>query len=132
MKIAVASDDGTHVTGHAGRAAGFVVAEFEGKTLKNREYRTSPFPGHAHAEHHHEGDHNHELSGGQMEKHAGIRAALSGCDALICGGMGHRLMTDLREGGIEVLLTSEQLVDVALQAWSVGTLVVSGEGFCRH
>lgn len=132
MTIAIASDDGIHVAGHAGRAAGFVVAEFEGQTLKQSAFRTSPFPGHAHAEHRHGDEHNHEVSSVQQEKHAGIRSLLAGCEVLICGGMGHRLMTDLREGGIAVLLTTEHTVEDALEAWRGGKLAVSTDGFCMH
>ena len=51
---------------------------------------------------------------------------------MICGGMGHRLMTDLMESGIEVLLTSEHTVQAALDAFKAGTLAPSTRGFCQH
>jgi predicted Fe-Mo cluster-binding NifX family protein len=152
MRVAVASDDGIHVAAHAGRTRGYVIAEFENDQLVRSEYCTSSVSGHVggghrHGTHAHEhGDparrhehgcghqHHHEHGAASMhaEKHAGIRAALTGCDVLISGGMGHRLMSDLREVGIDVLLTRETLVQEALKSWKAGARTVSESDFCRH
>ncbi|MCZ7557266.1 MAG: NifB/NifX family molybdenum-iron cluster-binding protein [Bacteroidia bacterium] len=151
MKIAIASDDGIHVAGHAGRSEGFVVMEYDGHAVTQREYRTSPMPGHVHAGEHHPDAHGHHhahadtVSGSQhmhrhggdfsdahAQKHARIRAALAGCDILICGGMGHRLQTDLHQAGITVRLTTLGNVEDAFQAWRDGRLEEQLQGFCRH
>jgi predicted Fe-Mo cluster-binding NifX family protein len=151
MKIAIASDDGIHVVGHAGRSEGFVVMEYDGHSVTHREYRKSPMPGHVHAgERHHASHgehHSHADAGGPQQhthrhgvdftdahaqKHAGIRTALAGCELLICGGMGQRLQTDLLDAGIAVRLTTARSVEEAFQAWRDGLLEDQVQGFCRH
>ena len=122
MKIAIASDDRKTISSHFGRTKGFVIFEVEGKKIKGQEYRLNTFTGHARGlEGRHEANH-----------HGPILDALSDCKVVISRGMGRRIYNDLKEAGIEVLITEEMDVEKALDLYLSGKLVDKPEMGCDH
>jgi predicted Fe-Mo cluster-binding NifX family protein len=123
MKIAIASDDEKTISSHFGRTRGFVIFEVEGKEVKNREYRSNTFTGHARGL---------EGAGHEIDRHGPILSALSDCKAVISHGMGRRIYDDLKGVGIEVFITDETEVKKALDLYLNGTLIDRPEHGCSH
>ena len=127
-KIAVATDDGKNVAGHAGRCRGFLVFEAEGQDIKVKRLIDNPNTRHWDA-----------LRTGQEHEHghgdhATLTEALGGCKAVITGGMGPRLVRDFEARGIACLFTEERDADKAVGSYLAGQLAstnVSSCG-CRH
>jgi len=107
MKIAVASDDGTTISHHFGRAMGFVVFDVEGNEVKGREYRQS------------KGKHSGEC--GSCD-HATMIDNIKDCKYVICYGMGRRIYDDLLQARVTPIVTEEELVDRALERFVSGAL----------
>jgi predicted Fe-Mo cluster-binding NifX family protein len=130
MKIAVAVGNDGGMSSHFGRSAGFVVFGVENGAIASREVRENRHTvfaqgqcngadaePHAHGEAHH--------------GHADILSLLRDCDVVICAGMGWRAATDLRDNGIQPVLTGSVMpAEEAVAAHLAGTLK-SGESFCR-
>ncbi len=129
MKIAVASSDGAAISSHFGQSRCFIVFDVADGKVAGREVRANTFTAHAKGEctgsadgaHHH--DHAHS--------HAEVVAALEGCDAVLCGGMGWRAAEDLKAAGIRPLVVADGYTpETAVRAFLDGTLQVAA-GFCR-
>lgn len=129
MKIAVASSDGSAISSHFGQSRCFLVFDAADGKVAGREVRDNTFTAHAKGEctggadaaHHH--DHAHS--------HAEVVAALEGCDAVLCGGMGWRAAEALQGAGIRPLVVADGYTpETAVQALLDGSLKVAA-GFCR-
>jgi predicted Fe-Mo cluster-binding NifX family protein len=90
MRIAVTSDDGIHVTGHAGHCRRFWVCTVEDGEMRDRAL-VELAPGQSFH------DSNHELPG-----------PLAGVTMLVTGGMGAGLRARLGEIGV-VVLSADQV-----------------------
>lgn len=126
MKIAVATDDFTTVTGHIGRCNGFIIYEIENDKILNRVEKENTFTNHHHGQHqhgHHEENHSHA--------HSNLVEALKGCSHLICTAAGWRAVEDLKQNNIEIVFTDESIADVAAMKLSKGELIINEEGICR-
>ena len=123
MKIAIASDDEKIISSHFGRTKGFVIFEVEGKTVKNREYRSNTFTGHARGL---------EDAGHELDRHTPILNALKDCKVVISKGMGRRIYDDLKGIGVEVFVTDETDVNKALDLYLCGELIDKPEMGCSH
>lgn len=123
MKIAIASDDGKHITSHIGSAKGFVIVKIEEKAIQGQEYRPNIFTGHArgleHAPHEH-------------DRHGPLLNALKDCQVVISRGMGKRIYDDLRNAGFEVLMTEETDFQKMLELYMNGKLIHHPELRCAH
>lgn len=122
MKIAIASDDGKFISSHFGRAEGFVIFEIQDRQVKFSEFRPNSFTGNALGM---EG-----LQGG--DKHKIIIEALKDCDVVISKGMGRRLYEDLKEAGINAIITEEDSVEKALELYMEGILTNHPDKGCHH
>lgn len=128
MRIAVLSDDGTSVAAHGGRAGGCVICDADEKSAVHVEYRQiqrdgETCDGHVHGDHHeHHGGHSHDT----------ILSLVADCDIVIGGGIGWRLQGDLRERGIEVVLTDEIDAATAAQKFAMGELIAIEGRSCGH
>ncbi len=121
-KIAVATDNGTHVTGHIGRCRAFMIFEIDGDNIIHTEMRENVFthhrmPGHEpnNGEHHHGEDH-------EMHSHTGLINGLRDCGYLISQGGGWRVVEDLRNNNIEPLFTDVEQMDEVVNKFIKGEL----------
>ncbi len=117
MKIAVASDDGTTISHHFGRALGFVVFDLEGNELSGREHRQN------------KGKHSGDC--GSCD-HATMIGNISDCKYVICYGMGRRIYDDLLQAKITPIVTEEELVDKAVERFLSGALEDRPEKLHEH
>jgi len=110
-RIAIATSDGVHIAEHLARSTGWIVLDMEGggvlsRTLRSRESDT-------------------------CGNHATFVDMLTGCDAVICGGIGASAASDLAAAGIKALVVTQPLtIEQALKAWQAGTLATTEERVC--
>lgn len=123
MKIAIVSDDEKTIADHFGRTRGFLVCDVDAGKVKHREYRLNTFTGHARGME--DADHG-------ADRHGPILAALKDCAAVISHGMGRRIYDDLRQAGIESIITDETDAEQALQLYLKGDLKDRPELGCQH
>ena len=130
MKIAVPTNDGASISGHFGRSAAFLIFEVESGQIRRRETKPNQ------AQHSHEqASCGHGPTAGEPHSHAGIVASLTGCDVVICGGMGRQAAEALKAGGITVVVTTATgPADETVGAYLSGSLPRGGEVLChcRH
>jgi predicted Fe-Mo cluster-binding NifX family protein len=127
MRIAVPTNDGTSISAHFGRSAAFLVYEIENGQIKSCELRTNA------AQHSNAQSSCGDGSGQhQPHSHAEIVSSLSGCDVVICAGMGWRAAEALKSSGIAPVLASVPgSPEEAVSAYLKGELAGGNEGFCR-
>lgn len=124
-KIAIASDDQTHIAGHFGRTKGFLTYETNGNQIVKKDYVENNFTGHAQG-HHHDHQHDHEHS------HSGILQALKDCKVVISRGMGRRLLEDFEVNGKEVYVTNTAFAEEAVEQYLKGELAHDPSKTCQH
>ncbi len=127
MKIGVPTNDGVSISEHFGRSAAFLIYEIENGQIKAVEMRAN-------------GEHQSRLPGtcahasgeSGSHSHAGILAALDGCDAVICAGMGARAAEALREAKVRVIMAAAPgRGEDAVVAYLRGELKTTDAAFCR-
>jgi predicted Fe-Mo cluster-binding NifX family protein/acyl-coenzyme A thioesterase PaaI-like protein len=127
MTIAVPTNDGTSISAHFGRSAAFLIFETENGQIKSRELKTNGAK-HAQAQ----GTCAHHSAGSQPPSHAGILAALAGCEVVICAGMGSRAAEALKAGGVtQIVVTAPGSAEEAVTAYLAGKLTTKEAAFCR-
>ena len=112
-RIAIATTDGVSVCDHLARAAAFIVVEVNSGLPGARVTRAR----------------GTEACG----NHATFVEMLTGCDAVICGGIGQGAVVSLASHGIRALVSPAAAgtsIDDALQAWIDGRLATSDERVC--
>ncbi len=114
-KIAIATEDGVHVSAHFGRAPYFQVLTIENGKIVAREQRAKAHHQGAHHEHHEHG--GHAAHANDMLK--GVRD----CEAIIAGGMGNPAYTSIQAAHLTPILTDLRDVDQVAHAYATGTLV---------
>ncbi len=127
MKVAIVTDDGTHVHSHFGQAPYYEVVTIEDSQVVARERRNKP----AHSGHHEHGgqEHHHAC----REAHAGDMASvIADCQILLARGMGQPAFRRLQAVGIQPYLIAEQTIDEAVQAYLQGGLQNRPERIHRH
>lgn len=111
-KIAIATEDGVHVSAHFGRAPYFQVVTIEDGKIVASERREKA---------HHQGGH-HEHAGN--DTHAGgMVGVVRDCVAIIAGGMGSPAYAAIQSAGLTPILTDERDIEQAAKAYASGTLV---------
>ncbi len=126
MKIAVASEDQLHVSGHLGRCRGFMIFDIDNNEIKNKEYRENTFTNHMM----NKGVHNH--GEGHGHGHGRLVAALSDCESLIFSSGGSRVIADLESANIKPVLTDEPIAEDAVNKFLNNELVIKEESGCSH
>ena len=126
MKVAIPTDDKVNISGHFGRTLGFKIYEIENSKVINSEHRTNTFTGHA------QGHHQEKHHGGDHQSHGGILQNLNDCDVVIAGGMGRRLFDDFSNNNMQVFITSEPVIDKAIELFLSGTLDSNSDTCCSH
>jgi predicted Fe-Mo cluster-binding NifX family protein len=128
-KIAVASNDGTRVTGHIGRCKLFVIFTIDDSKIVNKEIRENVFT--HHRQHRHNEEHHHGEGHSHRHGHSGLIEALSDCKVLIFQSGGWRIIDDLKQNNIIPVLTNEPLAEEAALKYSKGELEIRDENVCN-
>jgi predicted Fe-Mo cluster-binding NifX family protein len=113
IRIAIATTDGASVCDHLARATAFVVVDVTTGVPAARVTRAR--------------------STGACGNHATFVEMLTGCDAVICGGIGEGAAVSLAAHGIRALVAPAAAgtpIDDALQLWIQGRLATSEERVC--
>ncbi|MBM4397221.1 MAG: hypothetical protein FJ087_16245 [Deltaproteobacteria bacterium] len=111
MKVAIATDDGVKVSQRFGRVAAFLVAEIGAGTIAAQESRRNPAGARipARREPH-------------RDRHRAVSELLSDCRVVIASTIGDSMRRALNRRGLEVIITSEELVDRALALFALAAL----------
>lgn len=124
MKIAFVTDDGTTISAHFGRAAYYLVVTVEDGQASHREQREKL--GHSqfvHEPHEAEASHGpHGFDAHSQGRHRRMMETISDCQVLVARGMGAGAHQNLKDMGIQPILTGLHGVDEALAAWLKGEL----------
>ena len=120
-KIAIATEDGVHVSAHFGRAPYFQVVTLEAGKIVSSERREKGYHG-AQNEPHEHGAHNHNS----------MISAAHDCVAVIAGGMGSPAYASIESAGLRPILTDEREVEKAALSYASGTLVSRMDRVHRH
>ncbi len=131
MKAAFATDDFETITGHVGRCNGFMIFKAEGEIFMFEENRDNTFTNHGKGNHQHHEEHEHE-QGHQQGAHSKIVNGLKDCDYLVFNHGGFRLIEDLKNSGIQPILTSLTDPKIAMQQLINGTLESNEDLTCNH
>jgi predicted Fe-Mo cluster-binding NifX family protein len=126
MKIAIPTNDGASVSEHFGRSASFLIFEIENGQIKSRELRTNGAK-HSRAQ----GECDHHSADNESHSHAGILAALDGCEVVICAGMGQRAAESLKGCGTQIFVVPPASAEEKVVAYLAGKLTPQTERFCR-
>jgi len=127
MKIAVATNDGTNITGHLGRCKTFIIYNIEDNKIVNSEIRDNIFTHHMmggdqNTGHHHGEEHGHG--------HQNLVNALKDCSTLLFQSGGWRLVEDLKANNIKPFLTSEMTAQTAVEKLLKGELKEENDLTC--
>ena len=126
MKIAVVTVDGDTVSQHFGRSPYYAVVTAENGVVTSRELRRRGVghfapQGPQHGEHHEEGG-RHGYGPEARMSHAATAQEIRHCQVLIADGMGSGAYENIKEAGLDVILTDHRLIDDAVKAYLDGTL----------
>jgi predicted Fe-Mo cluster-binding NifX family protein len=130
MKIAIASNDLKHVTGHLGRCKSFIIYIAESGKITGKEIRQNTFTHHSQGNHGQ--GHQHEHGDGHQHSHAALVDALKDCEAVIFQSGGWRVIEDLKAGNIVPFLTDERMADEAAEKYLKGELSQKEDNACDH
>jgi predicted Fe-Mo cluster-binding NifX family protein len=128
MRIAIATDDGTTIGQHFGRARMYAVLTVQDGGITSRQIRDKPAP-------HWLGSRvpddtpagvDHGTDPGAVAKHAGMFETIGDCDYLIAGGMGRGAYDHATGAGIRPIVTSLKDIDQAAMDCAAGRLVDGG------
>jgi predicted Fe-Mo cluster-binding NifX family protein len=119
MKIAVATNNNTSITGHVGRCRAFIIFNIEDNKIVNTEIRENTFTHHVMGQNH---NHEHHHGEGERHGHENLVDALKDCTYLLFQGGGWRLIEDLKANNIKPFLTSEKIAQTAVEKLLKGEL----------
>jgi len=128
MKLAFSSNDGTTISGHMGRAKGFVIVEVNDKGINSQTFVENKMD---HGDHHHHHNHNHD-HGGHHHSHAPIIDALRGVDAVFSHHIGPHLIAELDQNKIKAYLIREKEINQAAVKFINNQLEVETVSDCCH
>ena len=123
MKIAIATDDFTTITGHVGRCNGFLIYDVENGVIKDIEQRENEFTHHKVSHEHSHNEHGHS--------HSKLVEGLSDCSHLICKSAGWRLQEDFERAEKELIFTNEEIAEEAAIKFSKNELIINSNGACH-
>ena len=121
FKAAFATNDGTKISKHFGRAEYFEVIEMNEGKITSRERRANT-AGHHNQSHEHNAAH-HEINHEHQERHSKMAEIIKDCDYVIAGGMGYPIFNALSSLGKNVIVTSLNNIEEALTEIAEGTIV---------
>jgi len=110
-RLAIATSDGINVCPHLARSTSYFVLEIENGEVLSRSVRKRPSE--------------------NCGNHATFVDMLTGCDAVICGGIGEGAAVSLSAAGIAPLVIAHPLtMEQALRSWIAGTLSTTDARVC--
>ena len=114
--------DGKRISDHFGRSPYFSIFEIEEGKIIARSMRRNTFTRHFRG--HHEDDRHREHHHGRGDPHAhqSVAEGLGDCNVIISHGMGRRAWEDLRDRGIEMIVTDGTEVEKAVERYLTGRL----------
>ena len=117
--IAIATDDGTTVSSHFGRARFYEVLNFSDGKVTKRERREK-------AGHHSfgsvEGGHEHHSGEASDHRHQTMVSPVLDCQAVIVRGMGQGAVEHLRRSNLLPVLTGLHTIEEVIGAVAAGSL----------
>lgn len=117
--IAIATDDGTTVSSHFGRARFYEVLNFSDGKVTKRERREK-------AGHHSfvqaAGEHEHHSGEAHEDRHQTMVSPVLDCQAVVVRGMGQGAVEHLRRSNLLPVLTELHTIDEVIAAIAAGTL----------
>ncbi len=124
MKIAIATDNGRTVSLHFGRAGHYAVLTVENGLVVERELRDKFSPHGISAGARSETETGPHGTGPESDaRHDQMAAAITDCDAILCGGMGRGAYDRLVANGIKPILTDIRDVDEAVIQCATGRIM---------
>ncbi|MHB8945315.1 MAG: NifB/NifX family molybdenum-iron cluster-binding protein [Bacillota bacterium] len=113
MRIAMPSEDGTHISDHFGRSPFFAIFDVDGGTARavevrrNGEVTEADLAAGDHHDHgHHDDGHGHDHAE-HHHNHGNIVGNLADCQAVLVHGIGRPMAEALMARGIQVIPTDE-------------------------
>ena len=123
MKIAIATDDGSTISAHFGRASHYLVVTIEQGKIVERELRDklnhNQFAGEPHV---HQPGQPHGFDAASQDRHAQMTISIRDCEAMLCRGMGAGAYESLRSLNIRPILTDIPEIDQAVSAYLDGSI----------
>lgn len=116
VKVAVPSDDGVRISPRFDRASSFVVADVALGEVVNRHMRVNPVGSRVR-----EGLKSRRSRRGR-ERYVVVGDLIADCRAVIARFIGEKMRHAVERRGLEVVITSEPLVDRALALFSIAAL----------
>ena len=117
--IAIATDDGTSISSHFGRAQFYEILTFVNGEVTKRERREK-------AGHHsfpQEGsEHGHHSGQEHQHRHHAMSSSITDCQVVVVRGMGEGAVEHLRQANLIPVLTGLHTIDEVIQAVAVDSL----------
>jgi predicted Fe-Mo cluster-binding NifX family protein len=123
IKIACITDDGRTISPHFGRALYYTVLTVDDGKVVARELRDKLGHQHFSAQEPQEAPgERHGTDAASHDKHVGMAQAIQDCEVLLCRGMGYGAYQSMQQVGIRPVVTDEDEIDAAVQAYIEGRL----------
>jgi predicted Fe-Mo cluster-binding NifX family protein len=124
MKIAAITEDGITVSQHFGRAPYYLVLTVEDGRVVSKERRDKA--GHhtfaAGQQHDTAPGERHGYDAGAQSRHAAMAQSIADCKVLLAGGMGWGAYENMRNRGVETVVTDVENIDEAVKLYLEGKL----------
>lgn len=127
MKIAAVTEDGVSLSQHFGRAPWYVVLAVENGKVVSREKREKA--GHhtfvaqgGHGPHGGPAGAPHGFDTGAGARHRAMVASITDCQVVLAGGMGWGAFENLKQKGLQVVVTDVENIDEAVKRYLEGRL----------
>jgi predicted Fe-Mo cluster-binding NifX family protein len=127
MKIAVVTDDHRTISAHFGRAVFYEVFTIIEMKITARETLTKPAHNQFANEPHDEPGYAHGQGPAAEGRHARMLEPIRDCQVLLAGGMGQGAHDNLKQAGIQPILTDILDIDQAIKSYINGQLVDHSE-----
>jgi predicted Fe-Mo cluster-binding NifX family protein len=123
MKIAVVTDDHLTISAHFGRAMYYEVFTIENGKIAKREALLKPSHDQFANEPHDETGYAHGQGPLAGRRHARMLEPIRDCQVLLARGMGQGANDNLKQAGIQPILTDIKEIEPAVKAFINGQLV---------
>ena len=110
FKIAFATDDGTTISAHFGRANFYEVVDVQNGKVIGREKREKSSHHHQHNHHVHTNGEDHQS---HEERHLQMTQSIQDCDYVVARGMGYGMYNHLNTLGKAAIITAISDIDSA-------------------
>ena len=117
VKVAIPTDDGIRIAQRFGRVSSFVVAEVGLGQIRNSERRTNPASSAAALS-----QARRQPERQQHDRHRLVGELLADCRCVIAASVGDSMRRMLSRRGIEIVITSEDLIDRTLALFTLAAL----------